>query len=351
MQFESLSNKKKNIYLRNKYLHQLYTSILENIQQLHNYNIRLAKENEILINHCINIDYNGKYLNYDENKLKEDIMLSSKSLNKNNDEIKKINYEKVSSTIESIINEEFNENKLNSENVKSGNFDENKEENNINMDLYERSEEKNNSTNASSHDNINFNNHILEETEIKRNEEDEELKLQEVMKLSKEELLEQKKTIYDDNDNSKSSSTINYNDVSNTNNNKGIGNTDNYDNNIDIRNSNCNIKSDISDVNSVNNSKLNVLHNNHNNDDDKDSQIECISNSNYNNNNNNNTDNNISSNINNKDNNDIDNNQIDNNQIDYNNNISNEKENVNNEEDDELIFTLLKKKGNESFYI
>jgi len=105
MQFESLSVKKQDIYLRNRYLHQLYNMILENIQQLHNNNIRLTKQNELLVNRCVNIDYNGKYLNYDENRLNGKSNCND-LLSKSNNDTKTINFKRVSSTIESIISGE-----------------------------------------------------------------------------------------------------------------------------------------------------------------------------------------------------------------------------------------------------
>ncbi|ORX58426.1 hypothetical protein BCR36DRAFT_317741, partial [Piromyces finnis] len=122
MQFESLSIKKQNVYLRNRYLHQLYYMILENIQQLHKNNIQLAKQNELLINRCIDIDFNGKYFNYDEDRLNE-IRGESESLIPKN-MYKDIDYKRVSTTLESIITGENNKLK----NEEGSDFEEENEE-------------------------------------------------------------------------------------------------------------------------------------------------------------------------------------------------------------------------------
>ena len=283
MQFESLSKKKKDIYLRNRYLHELYSMILDNIHRLNDNNIKLENENKMMVYHCIDIDYNGRYLNYDYNRLQSNKNIAQNSLTKDFSETKKINYEKVSSTLESIINEEtlenndifdsMNENKNennNNDNNKNSNSDNNNKNNNKsnsnNTDVGITTTTTTTITNNNSNNNNNNNNFLLEKINNKDNYDYKDIEFDDELKLNTEELLEQTKIEFDNNNNNImiSSNSTTFNDISNNNNDKDSINTDEYDN----------IKENNSDNNNNNNNNNNYNNNNNNN---------------YNNNNNNNT--------------------------------------------------------------
>jgi len=236
MQFESLSIKKQDIYLRNRYLHQYYNMILENIQQLHNNNIRLSKQNELLINRCINIDYNGKYINYDENRLNGNLnhenICNDNSFSKMENDPKKINFERVSSTLESII---------------SGKpiYDESEdEEYHEEYEEYEKEEDDNKQTATNivneSNKSKELNNNESNFDEFNNNDDNSNIKTSDELNMSSEELLEQTKiddVFSNDNNDEGNDNNYNKNSCSDSKNSLNISeisliNTENLENNV-----------------------------------------------------------------------------------------------------------------------